>query len=435
MAEAIRTASPGETLGARVRAARRARGLSQARLAGEELTKGFISQLEGDLVRPSIRSLQVIANRLGKSLDYFIGDEPLSTQKRLEFLHLAAQAAAERRAFDELLRIAEDGLRLELTKLERARFVRWLAHARFGLGDNEGALTAAEEALVSLDSASDPATVGWTMLIEGSAYLNLGQFPVAVQIYERALALIESHEVLDARLRTRLLISVGTAYRRLNRTTKAVRAYESALSLANRIADLRSLAQAYMGVAVTLFDSGELDGAIANYRRSLELFQQISDQDNELGLLQALATMHSEQGKYVEAEAYARQCRERAVAVGDERWAAVAEGELAYVSLGRGDARGAIELACEADRTLARLGDTLARPWALRTIAAAHAALGDHHASDEMYEQAIQLATRAGTLPQVSRFAVEFAHKLRERGEYERALDYLELARRHASGA
>src|SRR5512132_4647890 len=89
-------------LGARVRAARRERGFSQAQLAGEELTKGFISQVESGLVRPSVRSLQIIATRLGKSLDYFLGDAPLAAEKRLAFHRLAAEAAAERRARDAL---------------------------------------------------------------------------------------------------------------------------------------------------------------------------------------------------------------------------------------------------------------------------------------------------------------------------------------------
>src|SRR5258706_6455457 len=86
----------GQTLGERVRAARREAGLSQAQLAGDELTKGFISQIESGLVRPSIRSLQYMASKLGRSLDYFIGDEPLAATKRVAFHRLAAEAAAER---------------------------------------------------------------------------------------------------------------------------------------------------------------------------------------------------------------------------------------------------------------------------------------------------------------------------------------------------
>jgi len=106
--------------------------MSQAQLAGEELTKGFISQLESGSVRPSIRSLQLIASRLGKSLDYFLGDEPLSLQKRLEFLDLAAQAALERSDWTELRRIGDEALRLDLQPEQRASFLRWCAQASVG---------------------------------------------------------------------------------------------------------------------------------------------------------------------------------------------------------------------------------------------------------------------------------------------------------------
>jgi len=80
----------GQTLGERVRTARREAGFSQAQLAGDELTKGFISQIESGLVRPSIRSLQYMASKLGRSLDYFIADEPLAATKRVTFHRLAA---------------------------------------------------------------------------------------------------------------------------------------------------------------------------------------------------------------------------------------------------------------------------------------------------------------------------------------------------------
>src|SRR2546428_11633731 len=73
--------------------------MSQAQLAGDELTKGFISQVEAGLVRPSLRSLQIIASRLGRSLDYFIGDESLAGAKRRVFHRFAAPAAVERRGW------------------------------------------------------------------------------------------------------------------------------------------------------------------------------------------------------------------------------------------------------------------------------------------------------------------------------------------------
>ena len=407
--------------------------MSQAQLAGSELTKGFISQLESGLVRPSIRSLQIIAARLGKSLDYFLGDESLSVQKRAEFFQLAAQAAFERNAWDELARIADDALQLELEPRERGIFGRWRAQARLGFGENEGAFAAADEALQLLDPDTDPLDYAWTLLVQGAGYVNIGQVLAGSQSFERALAMVERHEVLDVRLRTRLLMNLGTAYRRLNRTTKAVQLYEAALALANRVADQRAVAQALMGVAVTLYDSGELDGAIAHYRRALELFRRIADQRFELAVLHSLAAVRYQQGKVPQAEEYARACRERALAVGDEQMAAVAEAELARVALAKGDVERAIQMARSAERALARVGDVKQRASALRIIGAAHHVAGQHEAADRCYAQAIELAQSIEEYPDVSEYAAEYAQKLRERREYEQAFQYLELARRHAS--
>lgn len=53
-------------IGPRLRAARLARGLSLAELAGRaELTKGFLSQVERDLVSPSVGSLLRVCEALG----------------------------------------------------------------------------------------------------------------------------------------------------------------------------------------------------------------------------------------------------------------------------------------------------------------------------------------------------------------------------------
>ncbi|MFO7173560.1 MAG: helix-turn-helix transcriptional regulator, partial [Bacillota bacterium] len=62
-------------LGQRIRAARKAAGLTQQALAGSDFTVGFISQLENGLVRPSLRTLEVLARRLGLPPSYFL-DEP-----------------------------------------------------------------------------------------------------------------------------------------------------------------------------------------------------------------------------------------------------------------------------------------------------------------------------------------------------------------------
>src|ERR1700716_3631659 len=137
----------GKTLGERVRWARRAAGLSQAQLAGDELTKGFISQIESGLVRPSIRSLQHIASTLGKPLDYFIADEPLAATKRATFHRLAAEAADERQDWSAAETEAGAGLAAAADATERASFLRLLASAALNQGRREEAFDRVTEGL------------------------------------------------------------------------------------------------------------------------------------------------------------------------------------------------------------------------------------------------------------------------------------------------
>src|SRR5205807_5687340 len=97
--------------------------MSQAQLAGEELTKGFISQVEAGLVRPSLRSLQIIAGRLGKGIEYFVGDQPLTSTKRVHYHRVAAEAAAERSDWAAVRAEVENALRHSPTRRERGKLM------------------------------------------------------------------------------------------------------------------------------------------------------------------------------------------------------------------------------------------------------------------------------------------------------------------------
>lgn len=417
------------TLGERIRAARHERGLSQSQLAGDELTKGFISQVESGLVRPSLRSLQLLAGRLGKSLDYFLGDESLATAKRVTFHRLGAQAAAERGDWARVR--AEGALALERSPepRERARLLDLLAAADIAEGQHEAAFTRISEALALVDPATDATEVVSLLHRRGVAYAELGQLGAASEAFEAARAAIEQHEVVDPRLRSRVLVNLGTVYRRLNRTAKAMTTYEAALSLATRSSELDLAARSYMGVAAALYDNGEYEGAISSYERALSLWERLSDTDFELNALQSLAGVHFDNGDYAEARRLARRCEMRATNAGDVRWAAVGKVEQARVFIAEGRAAEALALATDAELALAGLTDRQQHASALRVMGAAHDALGDHAASDACYRRAVDLVTSVEHLATRSVIAAEYAQKLRARGLIDAAFDMLELAR------
>ena len=62
-------------LGEKLRAARLEAGLSQRQLCGEEITRNMLSQIEHGTAKPSMKTLQYLAARLGKGVSYFLDEE------------------------------------------------------------------------------------------------------------------------------------------------------------------------------------------------------------------------------------------------------------------------------------------------------------------------------------------------------------------------
>ena len=110
----------------RVREARTERGLSLADLAGTEVSRAFIHQLEQGLAKPSVQILEMIANRTGKSIDFFtsgthtpaspvpdMASELISMSKRVERLASTLTLSdANREAFRIVINNLRHGARL-----------------------------------------------------------------------------------------------------------------------------------------------------------------------------------------------------------------------------------------------------------------------------------------------------------------------------------
>ncbi len=65
-------------LGEKLRQARLQAGLSQRQLCGDRITRNMLSQIENGSARPSMTTLQLLAQRLGKPIGYFLEEEDTS---------------------------------------------------------------------------------------------------------------------------------------------------------------------------------------------------------------------------------------------------------------------------------------------------------------------------------------------------------------------
>ncbi|MBI2774048.1 MAG: tetratricopeptide repeat protein [Chloroflexi bacterium] len=417
------------TLGERVRAARKELGLSQAQLAGEDLTKGFISQLESGLVRPSVRSLQLIASRLSKPLDYFLGDAPLAAGKRVAFHRLAAETAAERQDWTRVREHVERALAEAPEGRDRATLLHLLGRATVASRDFEGTFELVAKAMDLVRAESEPQLVAELLYLRGYAYGEQGQLAAATEVYEAARDVVERFEITDPRLRSKILVALGTMYRRLKRPSKALASYQAALATASRSSELMLAARGYMGIAASHYDSGELDAAISNYSRALDISRRVSDIDFELRALQSIALVQFENDDDAAAKVTAEHAMQRALEVGALDRAAVVEITFARIALRAGRAADALGIAKHAEGVLDRAEDRMQQADALSVIAAAHEALGQRAEADRAYRTSLDMYASIGNLVERSARAAEYARSLKARGDLEAAYAMLEVAR------
>src|SRR5947199_3337849 len=64
--------NPLTSLGDRLRAARKERGMSQEMLAQPEFTKSYVSAVERGKARPSLKALDLMSRRLGIPMDVLL---------------------------------------------------------------------------------------------------------------------------------------------------------------------------------------------------------------------------------------------------------------------------------------------------------------------------------------------------------------------------
>lgn len=104
----------------RVREARAERGLSLAGLAGNEVSRAFIHQLEQGLARPSAQVLEMIARRTGKSVSFFTSGTETAQSARSDIVAdlLAMSKRLERLAVSlELTEVGREAFRIVINNM------------------------------------------------------------------------------------------------------------------------------------------------------------------------------------------------------------------------------------------------------------------------------------------------------------------------------
>jgi tetratricopeptide (TPR) repeat protein len=272
-----------------VKQARQESRLSLAQVGKGHVTAPAIYLIETGRTRPSLPTLEHIAHRTGKPVEFFLAEPGgVTDESQTRLIELESLYGEGR--YDEAIALGESMLELGSSayRLGRIRYYLAMAYLQMGRPDRGGELLA--EARAHFVAINDAVMLVECMGAEASIAL-LKQRPNVVELAENALAACRELKPIPNPLEARILFTVASAHLAVGEWDKAIKFYEEAIEAAGSVFDLRRQAKLYSGLSVAYHELGQTDTAARYATRSVALLEILRDRvslarsENNLGLI------------------------------------------------------------------------------------------------------------------------------------------------------
>ena len=263
--------------------------MSLAQVGKGRVTAPAIYLIETGRTRPSLPTLEHIAQRTGKPVEFFLAD-PAGTADETQTALADLEAMVGDGRFAEAIALGGSLLDLGTSAHRLGRIRYFVAMAHIQLGQTEKAEELLAQARAHFEAINDGVMLAECLGAEASlAYLN--QRPEALALAEKALAVCRALDPIPVPTEARLLGIVATAHVANLEWDKAVETYEAAIAAAGSFADLRLLARMYRGLSTAYKELGQIDTSARYATRSVALLEVVRDRvalsraENDLGLI------------------------------------------------------------------------------------------------------------------------------------------------------
>jgi tetratricopeptide (TPR) repeat protein len=414
-----------------IRRAREEAGLSLAEVAGVEVTRSAIHNIEMGKTRPSMPVLELIARRTGKPASAFLtqatgaaaGDRPALRSTALEEL--------ERRCLAEDF---EGAISLGEAELERPGDDWTAAHLHFYVGQAYARLPQPETGLRHLRRARGlyEAMGDRLMVVEcldwEAVAVSLQQDLRALDLAERALALCDELDPCPMELKMRILGHLGNIHVHQHNWPRAVEVYQQALEAGGSLRDLGQLARMHDGLSMACQEMGDGNGARRHSTRALALYALLRNQRAVAAAENNLGMILLKQGRLGQAEEHLRRSLSVCESLSYDLVKAAVVHSLGELHLAAGRLNEAEHAADQAMAAAEALGQpsSLAAAHQLRGMIAA--ARGDEASTDAQFERALNLFGQAGSADRLRECRAVYAQILSNRGDVGASAEQWRLA-------
>ncbi len=409
-----------------IRQARAEAGLSLAQVASGAVSRTAVFLAETGKTRPTLPTVQLIAARTGKPVEYFLEDTEAAMLKRIDLDKLRGLAAAER--FGDLAAAAAAAKAEAIDPLDRAWAAFFLGQAYYRLTNPHPALDELREARDTFQRSGDQwMVVDCTDQIAGA--LSLLEDRAALGIAESNLEACRRLKPANRALEARVLGRLGAIHFVLHNWSKSVEYYSEAVEVAGELKDLSRLGKMYGNLGGAYEHLGDLARARSYSQKSIAIHELLNDQlsvaraENNLGLVLM------RQGDLDQA----REHLDKALRIFDESGVEVGKGHLllslAELELNGRDPDGARRFSLQARDVALRHQEEGIVGKAHEIMGQAAEMIGNTALADSEFQAAISILERSGHLSEhlVACLAI-YAQALEARGDALGALDLLKRA-------
>ncbi len=400
--------------------------MSLAQLGKGHVTAPAIYLIETGRTRPSLPTLEHIARRTGKPVEFFLA-EPAGASDDTQASLVELEAMVADGSNQKAIALGHSLLDRSSSAFSLGRIRYYLAQAYLGSGQPERAEVLLADARSHFEAVGDGVMLAECIGAQ-AALANMTQSKDALALAEEALAACRKLKTVPAPTEARLqgiLASVHVANRDWDR---AIPAYEEAIKVGGSVFDLRRVARMYGGLGVAYHEMGEVETATRYAMRSVSLLEVLRDRVALARAENNLALVLMARGDLTAA----RRHLDRSLELCDEADLEFGRSHvllsLCELSMQEGNVEQAHKLARQALELAERLEEGA-------SIAEAHVWLGriadrrgDFEAVDREFEDAIRGFEALGLHERLLQCHGVYAEVLERRGDLAKAYSHMKEA-------
>jgi tetratricopeptide (TPR) repeat protein len=430
----------GQSVGAKLRAARLAKKYTQGQLARPDFSVSYISAIERGQIHPSLRALEIFALRLGISATDLLAmqaaqdakgvsalDATIRSEEEVELQFLEAQILIRQGAAQQAIIQLRNLTSSSLAPLQEIRLYYLLGWSYFSLALLEEGESVLAGALKLSKNSGEYLSLQILNLL-GKIYSSMHNYAQGLEYHQLCLhRLEEEQQPQDAFSRAQVYTNMGLDYIYLDKFDEAIKMFQQALAITRELVTTDQRSTMYWNASRQFAEAKDYYHAMLFGHKSLQLhFQKYSDSlRSEIYHYLGRAMLRGDQQKALD---FLEQALQEVSVLQDQLSLASLTASMAEWLLMNERAGEAYEYAQRAYELASPSGDSLIAAYALIVLGQVAYAQKAYEAGDGHYMAGLAMLQHLGAQEEFADQSAHYAELLENRGMVQEALTHYKKA-------